>query len=293
MRIAGRLLTLVAISAALLGHGTALALTPFGPPRATIGAQRWTLGMDYTRQSTDLQSFGTYREGYDNDGTELWYCKYNKFSLKNLQSDLVFAKIGYGLADTWDVFGRIGVANLKGNLDVSSPNTDGPASTDFFQGGESFSLDGSFGLAWGAGSRMTFAETGDIAWGTVVQITWLKPGKSQASWTDSMSTLDTSIDLQYWEIQLGAGPTLNLGGVWLYGGPFLYLAKGDLDVSGTWTDMDLTGPLEAKHDVREDSNFGGFCGMQLNLADNACLYVEGQLTGDGWGAGAGGVWRLN
>jgi hypothetical protein len=72
MRIAGRLLTLVAISAALLGQGTALALTPFGPPRATIGAQRWTVGVDYTRQSMDLQSFGTYREGYDSDGTELW-----------------------------------------------------------------------------------------------------------------------------------------------------------------------------------------------------------------------------
>jgi hypothetical protein len=296
MRIPWRFWVLASVSTAFLCGATATAMTPFGPPRATIGAGRWAVGADYGRQSMDMQSFGTYREGYPDGSSYLWYCKYNRFEMKELNSNMIFGKLGYGIGDTWDIFGRIGVSDTKGDLLVSSVGSDGPASTDFFQGGERFSLDSSFSLAWGAGTRMTFAETGDIAWGTILQMTWLNPKGSESTWTDplgSYSSINASIDLQYWEIQLAAGPTLNLGSVWLYGGPFLYFAKGDVNVQGTWTDMDISGPIEAKHDVREDSNFGGFGGMQVNLADNLCFYLEGQTTGDGWGFGAGGVWRLN
>jgi len=295
MRISTRWI-MAAVSLICMGCATAAALAPFGPPRATIGAGRWTIGVDYARQTTDLQSFGTYREGYFDGSSYQWYCKYNQFELKELESNLIFGKIGYGLADTWDLFARVGVSDTKGDWLVSSIDSGGPAATDFFQGGEQFSLDSSFALAWGAGSRMTVAETGDIAWGAILQMTWLNPKGSRSSWTDPQDSdiaIDATIDLQYWEIQLAAGPTLNLGSVWLYGGPFLSFTKGGADVQGTWSDMDINGPIQATHDLREDAKFGGYGGMQLNLAENLCLYAEGQFTGGGWGIGAGGVWRVN
>ena len=284
------------VSLVCLCGGTAMALAPFGAPRATIGAGKLAVGVDYCYQTMDMQSSGTYREGYSSNDSYLWYCKHNQFDLKELKSNLIFGRIGYGLRDTWDIFGRVGVSDIKGDLTVPSVNSSGLAATDFFQGGEQFELDGSFALAWGVGSRMTFAETGDIAWGTVFQMTWLNPKESECSWTnpeDSDIHVDPTIDLQYWEIQLAAGPTLNLGKLWLYGGPFLYFAKGDLNVGGTWTDTGLSGPIEADHDLREESNFGGYGGMQWSVAENLAFYAEGHYTGDGWAGGAGATWRLN
>jgi hypothetical protein len=32
--------------------------------------------------------------------------------------------------------------------------------------------------------------------------------------------------------------------------------------------------------------------MQLNMAENLCLYAEGQFTGNGWGIGSGIAWRV-
>jgi hypothetical protein len=282
------------VSMVFLYGGTAIALAPFGPPRAMIGAGKWVIGADYSHQTMDMQSFGTYREGYEDSGSYLWYCKYNQFEIKDLKSNLIFAKLGYGLGDTWDIFARVGISDASGDLDVLSTNSDGPSSTEFFDGGEQFAIDSGFALAWGVGSRMTFAETGDIAWGTILQMTWLDPKESKSSWTnDAYVDVDATIDLSFWEIQLAAGPTLNLGNTWIYGGPFLYFARGDLDVQGTWTDMSITGPIQANHDLREDANFGGYGGIQFNMAENICLYAEGQFTGDGWGVGSGIAWRLN
>jgi hypothetical protein len=285
-------LILVVFSLVFLYSGTATALAPFGPPRAIIGAQKWAIGAEFSYQTMDMQSFGTYREGYSNGVSYDWYCKYNQFDLKDLKSNLIFGRLGYGLGDTWDIFARVGFSNSSGDLEVSSIGSDGPSATGFFQGGEQFPLDNGYALAWGIGSRMTFAETGDIAWGTILQMTWLNPKKSSSSWSSSFIGVDATIDLSYWEIELAAGPTINLGKAWLYGGPFLYFAKGNLDIQGTWSDMGLTGPIQATHDIREDSNFGGYGGMQLNMAENLCLYAEGQFTGNGWGIGSGIAWRV-
>ena len=294
MRIGRRRIVEVLSLVCLLG-GTATALAPFGPPRATIGAGKLALGFDYSYQTMDLQSFGTYREGYGLD-SYLWYTKYNQFEIKDLKSNIIFGRLGYGIGDTWEIFARVGVSDAKGDLTVSSVGTDGPASTDFFQGGERFAIDSSFALAWGAGSRMTFAETGDVAWGTIIQFTWLDPGASDSVWTDPLDPdigINATIDPQYWELELAAGPTLNLGKIWLYGGPFVHFAKGTIDVEGAWSDTGSTGPIEAHHDLRDESNFGGFGGVQLNAAEDLCIYLEGQFTGGGWGVGIGGAWRLN
>jgi len=285
------------LTALLLCCETATAIAPFGPPRATIGSGRWTFGVDYSHQKIDMQSFGIYREGYVDDTT--WYCKYNQFDLTELESNLIFGKIGYGLGDTWDLFARVGVSDAQGNLAVPSLASDGLPPTQFFMGDEQLSLDHGFGLACGVGSRMTFVETGDLALGTIVQMTWLQPGESQSSFTDTdlvgdPIAIDATIDLSYWEIQLALGATLNLGNLWAYGGPFVYFATGDLDIDGTWSDVATgSGSIRASHDVREESNFGAYGGFQVNLADTSCLYFEGLVTGDGWGVGVGGVWRLD
>lgn len=286
-----------AVVTSLLCCGTATAVGPFGPPRAVIGSGRWTVGVDYARQTGDMESSGTYKEGYVDD--TVWYCKDNRFDLRDLESNLIFGRIEYGLGDTWDLFARLGVSDIQGDLTVPLSSSDGLPATQFFAGGERFSLDHSAGLALGVGSRMTFVETGDLSLGTIFQFTWLKPSSSDASFTDADLVgdpieMDLTVDLDYWEIQLAGGATLNLGSLWLYGGPFLSFIRGNLDIEGTWTDLALgTGSIRASHDVQEDAIFGGYVGGQWILADNLCLHIEGLFTGDGWGIGAGGVWRLD
>src|SRR3990172_12840708 len=107
MRNSKRLI-MVVVSLVFLKSGTATALAPFGPPRAIIGAEKWAIGADFSHQTMDMQSFGTYREGYTNEDSYDWYCKYNQFDIKELKSNLIFGRLGYGLGDTWDIFARVG-----------------------------------------------------------------------------------------------------------------------------------------------------------------------------------------
>ncbi|MBP8305325.1 MAG: hypothetical protein KBE04_14500 [Phycisphaerae bacterium] len=286
-----------ALVTSILGCGIAAGAGPFGPPRAVIGYGRWTVGLEYGRQTADMESSGFYKEGYVDD--TVWYSKDNRFILRDVESNTILGRIEYGLGDTWDLFARLGVSDMQADLAVPLSGSDGLPATQYFGGGEEFSLDHSAGLALGVGSRMTFVETGDLSLGTVFQFTWLKPSSSDVSFTDTdlvgdPIAMDLTVDLDCWEIQLAGGATLNLGNLWLYGGPFLSFIRGNLDIHGTWTDLTLgSGSIRAAHDLQEDAVFGGYVGGQWILAENLCVHMEGQFTQDGWGIAAGGVWRLD
>jgi len=271
------------------------AVTPFGPPRAIVGAGHFTLGADYLTQTTQMTSFGLYKEGYV-DGS-VWYCKYNELQIEDLTIQAAFGNLGYGLGDSWDIFARVGMCSASGQAKVPTFDTDSTPATDFFNAGTTFDLDHGYDLAWGVGSRMTFAETGDLAFGTVFQVNWFSPKAAEVSFKDPQDptvTISGDADLAYWEVQLGVGATLNLGSLWLYGGPFLHFAKGTFKLDGSWEEEGFGNPepIVLDHDIREDSNLGGFGGLQWNAADNVGFYVEGLYLGDSWAVGGGGVIRI-
>jgi len=78
----------------------------------------------------------------------------------------------------------------------------------------------------------------------------------------------------------------------VYGGPFLHLVDGDLDISGKMVDEGSEILMKTSGDIEEESQFGGYVGASWDVRKDISCYLEGQFTGDAWGIGLGAVRRF-
>ncbi len=154
-------------------------------------------------------------------------------------------------------------------------------------------MDGSFGLAWGAGTRATFCRAGPWSFGGLVQVTWFRPGSSSLSAVDPIPADEQwvgDVKLHYWEAQASLAAALQLDKVQIWAGPFLQFVRGDVDFSGHGV---LSGSnlstLSWSGKVQEASQVGGHVGLNWQMCDQFNLWVEGQITADSWLVGIGGV----
>ena len=149
---------------------TVLALSPMGPPKASLGQGQWAVGIDYANETMDLEASSTINETQigqpDLDPYDV------KHKINDLKSNIVMGRVGYGVSDNWDAFVRLGIADGDGDID----QTYADGVTEKFKG-----FDGDFGFAWGFGTRATFWEDDKITWGGLFQITWLDPDDSDIS----------------------------------------------------------------------------------------------------------------
>lgn len=223
----------------------ALALVPMGPPMSTLKERdylegQFSIGFHYCYSEVDIELSG---HGVSE-------------RIDDIESNMIFANLAYGISGSCDVFLRLGAANAE--------------------------VEGVFGdyeFAWGLGTKATFVHDGDLIWGGVFQIHWIE---SKDSWAFGGYSGDAEIHAH--EIQVGAGPTWQGDGFSLYGGPFFHYINGDVDIK-------LAGET-VSFDIEQESEFGGFVGAQWELAEKAFLYAEGQFTGDAWGFGVGGIWKI-
>jgi hypothetical protein len=86
------------------------------------------------------------------------------------------------------------------------------------------------------------------------------------------------------ELQIAIGPSYTGDRFCLYGGPFLHFINGDAE--GTIAGIPVSGDFE------EDSNFGGFIGAQIEIAENTTFAVEYQMTGSAESVGLSMLWRF-
>jgi hypothetical protein len=203
---------------------------------------------------------------------------------------MVLGRISYGAYETIDVFACVGLSDATDDM-----------TEDLAAGGDGNKYTGmecGHGFAYGLGARATFWQEGDIVWGGLVQILWENPSEGDIDLTSSASAVnppdasrlsgDAEIDLQ--EIQVAVGPTVQLQGFSVYGGPFLHFVTGDLDVEVTGKDSSLTdNRVKLSQDIREECEFGFFAGGQGEVDADTSWFVEFQITGDAWGIGIGGV----
>jgi len=266
-----------------------MALSSLGPPRALVGENQWSVGFNLSRQSMDLKTTGTYSEYQSPAG---WYAKDVDFKIQGLGSTGLFGTIGHGITDNWDVFILLGFADADDEINVQESAS---GATQFFNGNETFALDSGFESAWGIGTRFTLLEQEDISWGGVFRVTWQDPKPDSDTWTDPADptqSVAVEMDMDFWEMVIGIGPNLNLGDVWLYGGALLHLVRGDLKVTGTWTDATESDLLKASQDIEEESILGGYAGFQWNMAENVYWFADAEFTGNAWGVGLGALWRV-
>lgn len=282
-----RLQILITISFISIYASSSMALVPIGPPRALLGQGERGIGVSYSHESMDLSGDGDYNHQAAGGG---WLIQDTDFEIQDLVSDPIFASLHYGILQNCDVFLRIGVANAKDDVEGSTT----PPGTPFFNGRDGASLNAGHEFAWGVGTRATFYETENVSWGGSFNMTWVDPKSSSSTIIGNTGEVgNVDLDLKYWEIVVAGGPTINLGGYWIYGGPFLHFVRGDLDIEGRWVDGPTNGLMDGSVDVEEESVIGGHIGAQWNMTENLCWNAEAAFTGDAWGIGISGLWRVN
>ena len=256
------------------------ALPPMGPPKALLGQDRWDVGIEYGNQAMDLEAVGDVTETQPG----LVTVRRSKFNINDLKSNIVMARAGYGINDNWDAFVRLGLADAKSDIEQTFPDD----ATSFEYRG----FDGSFGLAWGFGTRATFWQDDEVSWGGLFQITWLEPDDSSISLAGD-TEFSGKAEIDIWEVQIAVGPTWRVeDNLRIYGGPFLHFVNGDLDISGSTVDMNADILTEATGNIEEESQFGGYAGAHLDVDENTSCYIEYQLTGDAWAIGLGAARRF-
>jgi hypothetical protein len=207
-----------------------------GTPTAELDQGQWNVGFNYTYISTDLSS--TTIGG-------------SKADLNDNNVQRYYANIGYGLTNMWEAYVQLGIADVKLNVKSGGSET-------------GYNFDNDF--AWGWGTKYTFSEQGDVCWGATVQMNWLDTSGDNGG---------TNVDYSDYDLLVGVGPTVDMGGWKLYGGPFYYMLDGDLDYP------------TASGDLEEDSNIGGFIGAKCTMMEKYDVTTELSFTGDGWAIGAG------
>jgi opacity protein-like surface antigen len=251
-----------------------------------VGQDQYAIGLGYSHSQMDLEAFGKARE--DPDGGGWLPTSYTKHKIEDYTTNMILARLDYGATQDMDVFLCLGFSDAKDEM--SEDRATGSL------GNEYSGLDCDFGFAWGLGTRATFWQEGDVSWGGLLQVLWENPdeGDIDVTPTDadpSRLTGDAEFDL--WQVQIAAGPTVQMEGFCVYGGPFLHFVRGDLEASLSGTDsFTATNRIELSQDIRQESELGFYAGLQADASESISWYAEYRITADAWGVGIGAVRRF-
>ncbi len=294
-----------------------------GEGEGAVTLDRWLVTDTGTWVENDLTGAeygsGRYLDGFEEDGTpiyETWdesydatmMTSFSKFKFDKLKTSRIFSTLSYGITNDWEVFGTLGFSQIETGasgsyaqwgLDEGGEPTWGP---DEGRIGWAFDDNSPF---VGVGTKYTFLRQDNMKWGAALQANWLKAKGDMTSrmvwsdegeggmWVDEERMRD-AYEVEYYEIMLAVGPTIDMGGWKLYGGPFFYWLTGDLKGRHVERDSEYeegsdyryrssdTETLKFSADIKAKSNFGGFIGAQVDLGNNKRLGGEFAHNGDGY-----------
>jgi len=236
----------------LIWSSQAMALPPMGPPKADLEQGQYSVGSDYSFSVMDIEL-----SGYGLNVTQ-----------KDVDSNMIFANLGYGIAPNLEAFVRLGAANAE------------------FEG---FSGDTEF--AYGFGTKATFAQEGDLTWGGLFQMSWANSEDTGTLILDGHTITGTQ-EIDFYEIQIAVGPTYKMEGFSIYGGPFLHIIDGKYDWNGTVTGPIVNGSGSFSLDVKQESELGLYIGALFDINENVSCSVEYQQASDAYGICTGLRWRF-
>jgi len=253
----------------------AFALPPMGPPKSMLEKNQREIDFKYAYQEMDLELDGKVSEL----AGSTWVDDYTKYKIESLKSNVFLGSIGYGICDNWDAFMHFGIADAQDEI-VESLVCGG-------SGNRYYGFSGDYGFAWGFGTRTTFYQNDNLAWGGLFQMTWLNPGSSSVKLRGD-STFSGDVDLDFWEIQIAVGPTFQLENFSIYGGPFIHFVKGDWNLKGA----SPSTSMKSSADIREESIFGAYGGAKWDFDERTSWYTEYQATSNAWGVGTGVIYKF-
>ena len=258
-----RLLGIVVIMVSLSGSAV-FALDPMGPPLARVREGQFSVGADFSFSEMEFElskgKWVTRDPDFDPPTGDPGDRK-----IKDFETIRLYGTIGYGLAKNWEAFIRLGAAKAEFGDSIW-----GAAGEDF---------DSNIDFAIGGGVRATFFEIPELN----LQI----GGLFQANWSNFDGKLDASIwpapdfvEISLAEAQIAIGATYTwTNRVQVYGGPFVYYIRGDLE--------DIFTRFEYSWDIDEGPIFGGYLGTRLQVAQDFIFNIEYQYSADATAIGAG------
>lgn len=260
-RVAALLFFVAVINVSASGSGF------MGPPTAELLEGQWSIGYNSMHSEEDLGTVGIYWTDYFNGVFDDSGVDYD--SIEDFEKDRQYATFGYGLSDMWEVYFQVGVVDAQAAL-VNPVGT-------------RTELDFSKDLSLGWGTRITLCQQDNVRWGTSVQMNWLDITAERKASSPGYSEKIT-YEFETMDLLIAFGPTVDMDGWQLYGGPFYYHMSGDYTEKGRdsdgWT-------WNATADIENESDFGGFIGAQVPLWDNTDMVLEASFTGDSWASGVG------
>jgi hypothetical protein len=262
-----------------LSGSTAFALDPMGPPGSVLRQGDYKVTLDYAYGTMDLNlTNGTWTERLD--GVPNGAGQAVPKTIKDFKAHRVYAGLGYGISDNWDVFMRLGGANAT-------------FGDSLWKAGESF--DGNNDLLIGAGIKGTFYETNRLRFGGLLQASYAEYDGKLDAHTPGWSAPDF-IEATVSEAQLALGATyLWTDRVSIYAGPFAHMfITGSFDDTFTLYNNDLSGleSLVYSWDIDKDLTYGAYVGAQIVLGRNCLFNVEYQQTSNANTIGLGLMWRI-
>jgi len=265
------LIAVVLVVVSLCGS-SAFGIAPVGPPTASLKTGQWSTGFDYAHGEIDFEIDWSS----DTAGVIPTYLS-KESSAKDMESDAYLAKFGYGISDDWELYGFLGAANNKGDIEDEGSIANGSVN---FDGGHNFS--GGFGTKW------TFLKDEQASWGIVYQMSWSSGDDSyddvDLTGLGGSSAETVDVDIDSFDITLMVGPTYEMGNWRIYGGAGLYYYDADIDVEA----MNTTA---VEGDV-DEAMFGGYVGTEVDIDESCSFYGEYMLANDAWAIGTGIVWRF-
>lgn len=246
----------------------AFALVPMGPPMAGLPQGGYSVGVGYAFSDMNLEVSGPVSGG-------------GEAVINDIQNDMYYLCLGYGISDDWTLYGGIGAVNAEFTADG--------AGNDF---------EGDTGFAFGIGTKRTLAENGDTKWGVLAQFTQGKSedtitsvsGQSFGNGSIGGATFTPAgsrhpMKIEWYEIQVALGPTVPISeDVCVYGGPFLHFVEGDLEVKDSRAEWELEQRLQ----------LGAYIGTLVNIGNvgslnDVSVMAELLWTGEAWGVGIGAM----
>ena len=177
-------------------------------------------------------------------------------SIEKMEIDKLYrtmVKASYGLIDNWDIYLKLGVADVKGKADALE---EGEAYTGIYDGKNAF--------AYGFGTKGTY-KLGDWLIGADLQYL-----RHQHDWTPKGDFVGEGdkITIQEWQVAPYVGYKI---GNFI---PYLGVKYSDLRAKAEWGGPDAGNWEKAK----ADDNFGVFLGTDYKIGKNFSLNIEGRFV---------------
>jgi len=246
-----KLLLGVVVVVCLCGSA-ALALDPMGPPAASLKKGNFSAGAEWSYTDMDILRQGGW-------GGEMW-------GPLNMKMHKIYANLGYGITDNWDLFTRLGGAYME----FSSGSSDWSNQWE----GHDTSVP-----AAGAGAKYTFYEDTNFKLGGLAQFSWVTFDGSQQPTLSGSDYEKSNYVLELIEWQFAIGPTWTPSdNTAIYGGPLWHVVDGWLSQG-------------KNRGIIEKSDFGLFVGGQIDMSTNCFVNIEWIYTSQANGFAAGLIWK--